>query len=264
MAKKTYSAISEGALIQAATLNDNFSNLADVVNTVDKDQFAREALTWDNNYASVAGISTAGTTADAPCITSVHTANASLNVAQNVTFSATASPAVLTDGFNNFMISFVPATESHSYTIESGDAIRYWFGASVIFYNNTGTEATEECVVLYPQFRFTVGGSVGAWLDAYPTPVSADFAGPAAFIGGAIRGSGVDYQTVRSAAGTGRGPGSWRSVSLEGILPIVINNVTKVDIRIVGYGVGTTPTDLRLDLTSANFQSVYLRKCYDV
>ena len=264
MAKKTYTAISEGALIEAATLNDNFSNLAAVVNTVDKEQFAREALTWDNNYAAVAGISTAGTTADAPCITSVHTSTAALSVSQSVTFSATGTPAVLTDGTNDFMISFVPATESHSYTIESGDAIRYWFGASVIFYNRTGIEAIDENIILYPQFRFTVGATVGAWLDAYPTPVSADYIGPAAFVGGAIRGSGADYQTVRSAADTGRGPGSWRSVSLEGILPIVISNVTKVDIRIVGYGVGTTPTDLRLDLTSANFQAVYLRKCYDV
>ena len=264
MAKKSFVALNDGDPIEAATLNTNFDNLADVVNAIDPSQFAREGISWDNCYATVSEISTNGTTADAPVLTCVHTSNGSRSSSQSVTFSATGTATVVTDGLSNFQVTFEPASETRSYTMEVGDAIRYWFGSMALFYNNTGTEAIGEYVVFYPQFRFTVGVSVGAWLDAYPTPVSADFIGPAAFIGGAIKGSGTDYQTTRTAASEGRGPGSYRSINLEGILPITISNVTKVEIRIVAYGVGTTPTDLRVDLTSSNMQAMYLRKCYDV
>ncbi len=264
MAKKTFTSLVEGALIESAVLNSNFTNLASVINAVDPSQIAREGVVWDNCYTTVSEISTAGTTADHPLLTCIQTSLGARSSSQSVTFSAAATAAVVTDGTNPFQITFEPAVDSPSYTIHAGDAVRYWFGAQAIEYNNTGTGAVGEYVVFYPQFRFTVGATVGAWLDAYPTPVSADFIGPAAFVGGALNAVGAVYQTVRSGASAGRGPGSWRSVTLEGICPVTVSNVTKIEIRIVAYGVGTTPTDLRVDLTSANMQGMYLRKCYDV
>lgn len=263
MAKKTFTALVEGDPIASAVLNINFSNLADVVNTVDATQLAREGISWDNCYTEVSEITT-GTVGDHPLLGCVQTSSAARSSTQSTTFSATATATALTDGTNTFILAFEPAVDSPHYTIESGDAVRYWFGTSALFYNNTGTEAIGEYVVFYPQFRFTVGGVAGAWLDNYPTPVSDDFIVPAAFIGGALQAVGAVYQTVRTGASDGRGPGAWRSISLEGICPVTISNVEKIEIRIVGYGVGTTPTDLRVDITSSNFQAMFLRKCYDV
>lgn len=267
MSKKTFTPLVDGALITATPLNNNFDNLELVINSVSNNQFHKEGLDWDVNNQLVSGTGVAGTTGYNPVLSCVKTSAGSIPSGSSTTFAGSATPTVVTDGTDDFQITFTPATDSPTYAIVVGDCVRYWFGASVICYNDDGgtmLEAINDRMIFYPQFRFTVGTTVGAWLDAWPTPVSSDFIGPVAQVGAAVQGLAVLYMTTRTSAGAGRGPGSWRSIHLEGLCPVTVSNVTKIEIRIVAYSAGTNLLTLKTDLNNANMQGVLLKQAYTV
>ena len=267
MAKKAFTFIEEATQIVGSSLNQNFTNLADVINTVDNDQFLREGISWESCAQLISGPNT-GALAISYNPVMQRTENSAAKLegtnAKIITLAAAGSAVDLQDNTSAvFEITLDSTTETPAYSFKTYDAVRYWFQTAVLFYNNTGTEAVGEYAVIYPQFRITASGVTGPWLDLYPTPVAPYAYVPAAFVGGAITGTGATYQTVRTAAATGRGPGSWRSVAVEGMYPITNDVTEKIEIKMVAYGVGTTPTDLRIELSNACMQACVLKNCYD-
>lgn len=266
MAKKTYKPIDEGSLISSGDLNTNFTNLSGTINSVSNDQFSRDSLAWDSNNARIRGISAGTSLMGNPVVGKVFTSTAKLESAQTNTLicnSTASSRLVITDASaNNFILTFTTSSNP-DFTFRSGDAIRYWFEGQVISYNSSTGSSTGEFIVIHPQVQFAIAGVTGSYLNLYPTP-SGNLYGPAAFVGSSIAGNGSTYITTRTAADTGRGPGAYRSVMLEGIIPISVNNTTEVNIRMVYYGTGSTPANLRFDLSQAIFQGVLLRNCFDL
>jgi len=267
MAKKSFTLLEEGTQIVGATLNQNFTNLGSVINSVDNDQFLREGISWESCAQLVSGPNTGALAISYnPVITRTEDSAAKLEGSStaNITLAAVGSAVDLVDNTAAvFEITLNSQTETPTYAFKTYDVVRYWFQAQVFFYNNTGTEAVGEYAVIYPQFRITASGVTGPWLDPYPTPIPSYVYSPAAFVGGAITGTAATYETTRTSAGVGRGPGAYRSVALEGIYPITNNVTEKVEVKMVAYGVGTTPTDLRMDLSNAVMQACVLKNCFD-
>jgi hypothetical protein len=268
MAKKAFTFIEEANQIVGSSLNQNFTNLADVINTVDNDQFLREGISWESCAQLISGPNTGALAISYnPVMQRTENSGAKLEGTNTSTVVLTAigSATNLVDNTAAvFEITLDSTTETPSYSFAVGDAVRYWFQSAILFYDGGGTEATNEYAVIYPQFRVTISGVTGPWLDPYPTPITPYIYSPAAFVGGAIDGAAAVYQTTRTAAGVGRGPGSWRSVAVEGIFPITAANTQKVEIKMVAYGVPTISTDLRIDLSNACMQACLLKNCYDI
>lgn len=266
MAQKTYESLQEGELIDSAELNLNFTNLSGTINSVAVNQLSRNSIDWDSNDARIKGVSFGTAEMGNPVIGAVVTSTAKLEQLQTRTLicnSTASSRLVITDASaNNFVLTFTTSSNP-DFTFRSGDAIRYWFEGQVISYNSSTGSSTGEFIVIHPQVQFAIAGITGSYLNLYPTP-SGNLYGPAAFVGSSIAGNGSTYITTRTAADTGRGPGAYRSVMLEGIIPISVNNTTEVNIRMVYYGTGSTPANLRFDLSQAIFQGVLLRNCFDL
>jgi len=266
MAKKPYTALEEGVQIVSSTLNTNFTNLASVINSVDNNQFVREGISWESCAQLVSGPNTGAlATSYNPVLTRTEDSAAKLEGSNTSTVVLTAigSAADLVDNTSAiFQITLDSTTETPSYSFAVNDAVRYWFEAQVLFYDGGGTEATNEYAVIYPQFRVTINGTTGPWLDPYPTPITPYIYSPAAFVVCSVYGLSTVYQTTRTSAANGRGPGSWRSVAVEGIFPITAANTEKVEIKMVAYGVPTASTDLRIDLSCAVLQAMVLKNCF--
>jgi len=267
MAKKSFNLIDEGQQIVGSTLNQNFTNLGSVINSVDNDQFLREGISWESCAQLVSGPNTGALAISyQPVVQRTRDSAAVLEGSNTSTIALTAagSAADLVDnGATVFQITLNPSADTPAYSFAVGDVIRYWFQAAVLFYDNSGTEAPDEYAVIYPQFRISTSGVAGPWLDPYPTPITPYIYSPAAFVGGAIAGLATNYQTVRTSAAVGRGPGAWRSVAIEGIYPITSALTTKVEIKMVAYGVPTISTNLRIDLSNATLQGMLLKNCFD-
>lgn len=266
MAKKSYEALDEGTQILSGTLNQNFTNLASVINTIDNNQFLREGISWESCAQLVSGPNTGALAISYnPVLTRTEDSAAKLEGSNTSTIILTASGSA-TDLVDNtsavFQITLDSTTETPSYSFAVNDAVRYWFESAVLFYDGGGTEATNEYAVIYPQFRVTISGSTGPWLDPYPTPITPYIYSPAAFVGGAVDGLATVYQTTRSSAGVGRGPGAYRSVAIEGFYPITAANTEKLEIKMVAFGVPTASTDLRIDLSNAILQAAVLKNCF--
>ena len=266
MAKKYFDSIYEGELITSNKLNTNFTALSGTINAVSNDQISREGIAWDSSNARIRGVSAGSALIGNPVVGAVATSTAKLESSQtrNLICNATASSRlVITDSTaNDFVLTFTTSS-SPEFTFRSGDVIRYWFEGQVLSYNTSTGSSVGEFVVIHPQVQIAVAGVTGSFLNLYPTP-SGNLFGPAAYVGSSIVGSSATYYTTRTAADTGRGPGAYRSVCLEGIIPISVNNTTEVSIRMVYYGTGSTPGNLSFDLSQAILQGCVLRNCYDL
>lgn len=259
--KKAYTALVPGNLVTTTLLNTNFDNLADVIDTVDNSQILHDGISWDSCDQVVAGASASGTTSYHPIIGSIQTSTAKVINSAVATQPSAPGGATLTDGTNDFTISFNPSTSTISYSMIEDDCIRYWFNGEVIPFNTAGALVLDDQIVFYPEFNIYVSGIPIGYNAYWPTP-SGDYFTPATIIGCAARGLAVNYPTVRSASGVGRGPGLYQSVCFEGIFPIKVPNVTRVDIRIRFRMNGTNEATVEFDLMAAAFQAMLVKNSW--
>lgn len=261
MSTKSYTNLVPGNPITSTTLNTNFSNLADLIDTVDNEQILHDGISWDSCEQVVAGASTFGTTSYHPIIGAIVDSPAKVINSTVVTKASSPGGATLTDGTNDFTVSLDPSSSSIVYSMVQGDCIRYWFNAEVIPFNTAGALALDDQIVFYPEFNVYISGTPIGYTAYWPTP-SGDYYSPASIVGCAARGKLVDYPTVRSASGVGRGPGVYQTVCFEGIFPIKVANVTRVDIRIRYRMNGTNEATVEFDLMAASFQSMLFKNAW--
>ncbi len=261
--RKNFSEIEPGTLVTADQLNDNFSNLEDVINTVDNTQLRSSGITWDTVNKTVSGVSVGGVSYH-PLIAAIKTSSARVNDGNtSVLLSATSAANLVDDSAVSFEISFDDTSGAVDFAFVDGDCIRYWFSGQIMVYNPGAATALDDAILIYPEFKFYTLGVAGPWNSYWPSTADPeDLITPHIKIGCAISGTTL-YSTTRTAGYTGRGPGLTRNVSMEGVFPIINDVTTRVDIRLMYETVGTNAATLRADLNAANFQAILLKQCYE-
>jgi len=255
MPRRTPNTLSVATPVEADPLNENFDRLAESIASIETNQIPRGGLTWDSFRHGVNGLNAAPT---GVVLAAVRTSDASITGANVETHLVTLTPQVLTDGTNEFQVSFNNPGLLPFYELETRDFVRYWFTAQISIYWTEEPPpllnlATHVYVV--PQFNTT---TIESWNSYWPTP-SSNFASPA-FACSVF--SDFTWETTRTATNTGRGGGMWRSVSIEGIYPITTNDLERLDIRMVCYTpTGEEPVDyLAIDLSAASMQAMLIKK----
>jgi len=255
MPQRDYIPLVAGNEVLADTLNDNFDRLADTIDPVRSTQIVRNAVVWDAVGHATDGASAPGNTDLNPVLASIRNSGASLAPGTRV-LAASIAPTVVTDGTNDFLLSFIPAIADPAYVFEDGDFIKYWFMAECIVYDPTGAVlATNDCVWFYPQFNTT---TVPFWNSAWPAG-SGNRLSPGWRVGPAVDGNAIINGTVRTGAVTGYGPGAYRHIILEGLFPVRATD-DRLDVRIVYQTLGTNAATLQAEIQSAYFQGCLFKK----
>jgi len=241
--------------VEADPLNENFNRLAETIDTVDSIQMPTNSITFDSIRQGISGLSTEFVS---PFVAAVRTSTASIPAPNPVTQASTVTFTPISDGVNDFTISFPNPGLIPFFELTTGDVVRWWFTAEVSLYNavTPGLVDLTDIVFIVPEFNTA---TVPVWNSYWPTP-SGSFASPAYVLGCAQRGNTVNLTTTRTTANNGHGPGMWRTVSLEGVFPVVDDNYDQLDIRITYRMVGTNVADMALDVGAASMQAMLFKK----